>query len=301
MIISGMADRMVNVLGADSKPAVEAFAAGVNAWMDLLPAGLPAEFEALEYEPEPWQPIDCLAILRRWWWYLTGRLHVLTTPETVRATVGNGERYTAFFATDAPVTYIVPSGSYDPEPRWPDLPADPIERQGAGVLDPAGSNNWAAAPAITQDGHALLASDPHVSYTVLADWYEMHLHGAGCDGADAGYPAMPGVLIGRNQHLAWGVTNTICSLRDRYIEEINPANPDEYRDGATWTHFASRHETIAIRGQEPVPFTVRYAHGRPMVDHPVPEEALPRKLWGTGRADHTVLSLAWAGFWPSDE
>ncbi len=299
--ISGMADRMVDGLSADSKSAVEAFAAGVNAWLTLLPAGLPAEFEALEYEPEPWQPADCLAIVRRWWWYLTGRLHVLTTPEAVRATVGDGERYAAFFAPDAPVTYIVPSGSYDSEPRWPDLPADPIERQFAGVPDPVGSNNWAAAPAITQDGHALLASDPHVYYTVPAEWYEMHLHGAGFDVAGAGYPAMPGVLIGRNQHLAWGVTNNICSLRDLYIEEVNPANPDEYRDGDTWTRFATRHETIAIRGQEPVQLTVRYAHGRPVVDHLVPEEALPRKLWGDGRADHTVLSLAWAGFWPSDE
>lgn len=136
--IGGISDSMLDGLGPDSHLAVEAFAAGVNAWMAMLPAGLPPEFEALNYEPEPWQPADCLAIIRRWWWYLTGRLHVLTTPEAVRATVGDSERYTAFFAPDAPVTYIVPPGAYDPDPRWPELPADPIERQFAGVPDPVG-------------------------------------------------------------------------------------------------------------------------------------------------------------------
>jgi len=106
---------------AESRDAFQAFADGVNYWMENLPAGLPVEFEMLEYQPESWSPVDSVAIMRRWYWYLTGRLPVISTPEAVRA--GIGDREAAFFQPDGQIAYIVPSGNYDPEPRWPSLPA----------------------------------------------------------------------------------------------------------------------------------------------------------------------------------
>ena len=297
--ISGIADRTVAMLDDESREAQEAFAAGVNAWMAHLPYGLPAEFEWLGYEPEPWQPRDSLAILRRWWWYLTGRLHVLWTPEVVRAQL-DPTLFAAYYTPDAEVGYIVPPGAYDPEPRWAAHPADPKLTPAGGGEGGEGSNNWAVGPLLSATGSALLASDPHVYYTVPADWYEAHLHGAGYDVAGSAYPGGPGILFGRNRQLAWGVTNNICLQRDLYIETVNPANPNEYRDGENWRAFEERPSTIGVKGAEPVEHVTRIAHGRPIIDHLIPAPAHPQFIWPKERANSSV-SLAWVGFEPSDE
>jgi penicillin amidase len=284
---------------AESKDAFEAYADGVNFWMEHLPAGLPVEFELLDYKPEPWTAVDSVAIMRRWYWYLTGRLPVISTPEAVRA--GIGEREVDYFQPDGKVAYIVPSGNYDPEPRWPDLPADDRREVLWGQMEPGGSNNWAAAPSITGTGHALLASDPHVYYTVPADWYDVHMHGAGYDVIGMTYPGVPMVRFGRNREFAWGITNNICLQRDLYVERLNPENPDHYLDGASWRPIQHRTEAIKIRGESAHKLDVQFAHGRPIVDHLVAEAALPRNLWEPERGANTALSLAWVGFEASDE
>lgn len=298
--IGRIANGVMNRLPPEGRLAVEAFAAGVNAWMTALPAGLPAEFEMLGYEPEPWQPVDCLAIQRRWWWYLTGRLNVLSTPEAIRAGLGDASLVDQFLQPDAPVAYIVKPGEYDPSSPWKGEDGTPANDLLGGPLDPVGSNNWVAAPAITHDGAALLASDPHVYFTVPADWYEVHLHGAGYDVIGAAYPATPGVMFGRNQHLAWGITNNICSLRDLYIEEIDPAQPTRFRRDGEWQTLAERTETIAIRDERPYEHITRYAGERPIVNHLLPGRALPGNLWPNDYPN-TALSLAWIGFEASDE
>jgi penicillin amidase len=302
---TGIAQATLSRLHSESRDAIEAFSAGVNAWLEELPAGLPVEFELLEYEPEPWRPLDSIAILRRWWWYLTGRLNVLTTPEAVRAALGDGAKYEAFFAADGPVTYIVPPGHYDPNNPWPAQRMDPaggrVPSGCGGSTIPAGSNNWAVAPSITRDGSALLASDPHIYFTIPADWYEVHLHGAGHDAFGACYPAIPAIMIGRNRRVAWGVTNNICSLRDLYVEQVNPNATGEYRRDDAWAPLEERTAEIAVRGANAHRHTTRYAHGRPVVDHLVPETALPKNLWRNGSGANSVLSLAWVGFEPSDE
>src|SRR5436189_190135 len=77
--IRRVAEEILPHLGADSARALAASAEGINCWLDRLPAGLPVEFALLDYAPEPWRPADSIAVQRRWWWYLTGRLHVLYT------------------------------------------------------------------------------------------------------------------------------------------------------------------------------------------------------------------------------
>ncbi len=183
-----------------------------------LPAGLPIEFELLEYEPEPWSAIDSVAILRRWTWYLTGRLPVISTPECVRATIG--EREAEFYQPDGPIAYIVPPGSYDTEPRWPGLSMDESAEMAWGPQEPGGSNNWAIAPGLSAGGHGMVGSDPHVFFNLPSDLTEVHLHGGGYDVVGAAYTGVPIPRIGRNPHLAWGITNNICMQRDLYVERL---------------------------------------------------------------------------------
>ena len=282
----------------ESRDAFLAFTDGVNAWIDSLPAGLPVEFELLDYEPAPWSAVDSVAIMRRWYWYLTGRLPVLSTPEVVRANIG--ELDAAWYQPDGQIAYIVQEGDFDSEPKWPGIPA--AEGPGAfwGINDGSGSNNWAVGPSLTEHGYAMVGSDPHVYYSVPADWYDVQLKGAGYDVVGMTYPGVPMIRFGRNRVFAWGVTNNICLQRDLYIERVNPENPKQYLDGDDWKPFGSRVESIPVRGENDCRLEVQFAHNRPVVDHLVTEAALPRNLWGE-RGANTVLSLAWVGFELSDE
>ena len=299
--LADFADKIVAQLSTTAKAALAAFAEGVNAWLAALPSGLPVEFEVNSYEPGPWSAVDSIAIQRRWWWYLTGRLGVILTPEAVRAGVGDGPRFDAFFAPDATVAYIVHEGEYDPFPAPSDLPKGPLGEQFSGVEEGLGSNNWATAPEMNRDGCALLASDPHVYFTAPAEWYEFHLHGAGYDAAGCSYPGMCGLLYGRNQHLAWGLTNNLSSLRDLYVETVNPEDANQYLNDGVWTPFVTRVDEIAIKGEEPYRHETRYAQGRPVGDHLMPAGSAAGALLADPKYAGAVLSLRWVGLEFSDE
>lgn len=276
----------------ESQAALDAFAGGVNAFRAevLAPGGqLPVEFDLLQYVPDPWSPVDSLAILRRWYWYLTGRLGVISTPEAVRAGIGDGKRYHAFFAPDGPLRYIVPEGNFDPQPRWPSKPEDRLTPSYWGQTLGEGSNNWAVSSALSDNGDALLASDPHVYYTVPADWYEAHLSAPGFESWGMTYPGCPVTMFGRGPDFAWGITNNICLMRDLYVVELDDpvqtAPPVE----------------IAVRGAEPYVHIDRFVGERPIVDHLVPEATLPHNLSPDRFPARTSLALDWVGFHTSDE
>lgn len=277
---------------AGSRAALDAFAAGVNAFRDeaMAPGGaLPIEFDLLDYRPDPWSPVDSIAILRRWYWYLTGRLNVITTPEAVRAGVDDTGRYEAFFAPDGPVRYIVPEGNYPTEPRWPDLPQDPVLPSFWGQTLGEGSNNWAVSAALSATDEALLSSDPHVYYTVPADWYDAHLSAPGFESWGITYPGCPTTLLGRGREFGWGITNNICMQRDLYVVESS----DDVQTGEP--------VEIAIRDQPPYQHVDRFVGDRPIVDHLVPEAALPHNLHPERYSGPTSLALDWVGFRVSDE
>jgi penicillin amidase len=296
--ITGIAGQSLAALLHESREALESFSAGINAWMADLPNGLPAEFEWLGYEPEPWSPIDSLAVIRRWWWYLTGRLHVLWTPDVVRTAL-DPDRFMAYYTPDAEVGYIVPEGAYDPTPLWPPDPQQPGFTPMGGGEGGEGSNNWAVGSTLSATGSALLASDPHVYYTVPAEWYEAELSINGNAVFGCSYPGMPAFLIGRNEHLAWGITNNICLQRDLYIEQLNAAG-DRYWGDGDWREFETRTESITVKDAPAYGLEIRSANGRPIIDHLVPVPAHPKTIWPETWAKSAV-SLAWVGFEPSDE
>src|SRR5437868_14768278 len=87
----------------------------------------------------------------------------------------------------------------------------------------AGSNNWVVSGQRTQSGKPLLANDPHLGLTAPGVWYFAHLHAPGLDAIGATLPGVPGIIIGRNQHVAWAVTNTGPDVQDLYLEKLDGA------------------------------------------------------------------------------
>jgi penicillin amidase len=274
------ANREVAGTSAEAGEALESFAAGINAWIEQTQANLPIEFDVLEYEPEPWTPRDSLALLRAYYWHLTGRLATLAAGEAARRVLGE---HTAvdFLRTELPDETILPSDSATADQQL----VVPIGATG-GSDGLGGSNNWAVAPARSASGHAMLATDPHVPYALPTGYYQAHLAGGGYDVAGAGHAGAPGIKFGHNGRVAWGITNLVASARDLYVETLHPGDPHLYRQDEAWAAFETRTETISVRHGAPVDLEVTSTVRGPLVDELVPPLDEP---------NGGPLSLRWVG------
>jgi penicillin amidase len=261
---------------------LESFVAGINRQIESCGRELPVEFGLLEYEPEPFTVRDTLAILRAEWWSLNGRLRTLTIAEAARLLPEHLRA--AYLEPEASEFRILPPGT--PYPAA-DPSIQPPSDGWAGTGDNTGSNNWAVAGSHTASGHALLAGDPHQPFWLPSSWYEYALHGPEDDAAGAGHPGVPGLWWGLNGSIAWAITNNAASTRDLYREQLNPTDPDLYRDGDSWRRFDERTVEVRVRGEQtPVRHTQRSTVRGPIVNHVLPA------LEAGGDAP---LALRWVG------
>lgn len=172
-----------------------------------------------------------------------------------------------------------------------------------GNVEGKGSNNWVLAGSHTASGKPLLANDPHLGLSAPAIWYFARLQAPAGQGADgkptpaldvigATLPGLPFVVLGRTARVAWGFTNTGPDVQDLYLEQINPANPQQYRvpgsGPAQWAAFKIRSETIKVKGKADVTLQVRSSrHGPVLSDAQKPHG----ELLDTGKY---VISLRWS-------
>jgi penicillin G amidase len=285
--LNRIAAQEVTQLPAETLALLEAFAQGLNLVMEASRNQLPIEFDLLGYAPDPWRPVDTVAIWGEFRWYLTGRLPVIALPEVARRTLGDERLFRAFLTPESGEESIVPPGSY---------PAAPVSSEAVGnvVGDPeagVGSNNWVVDGNHTYSGAPLLASDPHVPFGALSWWYEAHLCGGSFNVTGATYIGVPTVLFGRNEQVAWGLTNNICSQRDLYQEQTDPAHPDCFLYDGQWEPARELTEVIQVRDSTPVHKTIRFSHNGPIID-----ELLPGPVQKTG-----PVSLRWLGATRCDE
>jgi len=267
-------------LPEETRAILRAFSAGINAVIEDSRDRLPIEFDLLGYRPEPWTPIDCLTIEGEFRWYLTGRFPVIVIPELARRTLGDGPLYRAFLEVESDAESILPPGSYSSGRTG----SQPV---GTAAGDPqgGGSNNWVVSGRRSATGKPLVASDPHIAFEAVSCWYEVHLRGGSFNVAGMAYAGMPAVMFGRNQHVAWGCTNNICSQRDLYQEKTDPQHPDCFLYDGKWEPIRQLEEVIAVKGGPAVHKTIRFSRNGPIVD-----DVLPPAARQTG-----PVSLKWLG------
>ncbi|MDR0809988.1 MAG: penicillin acylase family protein [Gemmobacter sp.] len=257
-----------------TKTALEAYAAGVNAWIAQVNLGARGrgapEFFLFSNEIAAWQPADSLAILKLMALQLSGQLE----NEVLRARMSlllPPERLSDILPDDpGPAIAALPDyASLMPGPlpittRRAEVPADPLSpfpRRGlAGA-----SNAWAAAPSRSAVGGSLLANDPHLGFTAPTLWYlaRLELSSGGVIGATL--PGMPAVLLGRSEALGWGLTSSYVDDQDLHIEQVNPENPEEYRTPEGWKRFESRRTIIQVKDAAPVTITLRWTDNGPVL------------------------------------
>lgn len=287
-------ERHLAALDAETRALLEAFATGVNAWADHCVATdtLPIEYPLLGAGWEPWSVVDALAAALTWRWQLTGRTHVYAGPELLKRHLGGDVALVEAIlrASNEGDTPIMPPDAPYPTAgdAWPVGDRGPQVEPWPG--DAPGSNNWVVAGSRSRSGLPLLGSDPHMPYQHWSSFHEVGLHGGSFDAVGAGLVGMPGLLFGRNRHLAWGITNNICSLRDLYQER--PVGDAHGVDGAPAFEYDGRPEPaqvrrarIEVRDAEPVELTITVTHNGPIVDALLPPLA----------RDTGPVSMRWLG------
>jgi penicillin amidase len=111
----------------------------------------------------------------------------------------------------------------------------------------AASNNWVVSGKHTASGKPLLSDDPHLSPSAPPIWYMVHLSAPGVRVAGVTAAGLPGVIIGHNEHIAWGFTNVGPDVQDLYVEKFDPQNPNRYQTPSGWRDAEIRHEVIKVR------------------------------------------------------
>jgi penicillin amidase len=263
-----IAEKTVENLDADTRHGLEAYAAGFNAFLATRSGPLPPEFLILGVEPEPWRPADTVAWLKMMAWDLGGNW----TSELLRLRLAQK-------LTSPQIAEFMPPYPGDPPYRIRDLAAlyrglGPDLQKTAALLasvappslpEGAGSNNWAVSGARSESGKPLLANDPHLGLNVPAIWYFAHLSVPGLDVIGVTLPGSPSVVLGRNQRIAWGFTNTGPDVQDLYLEKIDAADPLQYAAPDGPRQFTVRKETIRIKGQPDLELTVRASRHGPLI------------------------------------
>lgn len=276
--IPEIAEREVALTDDATRALVEAFVAGINRGIAAFGTALPVEFRLLDYAPEAFTVRDVIAIARGFWWSLNGRIDRLIAAEASRL-LPEALR-TAYLTPEASENLVLPGA---------DLGA---AATAAGTDDATGSNNWALSGDRTTAGFPIVAGDPHQPFWIPSSWYEFALHGPEDDAAGCGHPGIPGLWYGSNGQSAWALTNNMASTRDMYREDIDPADPQRYRDGDIWRNFTMREVSIAVRGGAAETFIVRATVRGPIANALVPALA---------EGGDAPMSLRWVGMEHMDD
>ncbi|MEF8801722.1 MAG: penicillin acylase family protein [Halolamina sp.] len=257
--------------GTETGELVEAFAAGVNQHLD----DLPPEFELVDYEPAPWQPVDTMLAEKQISWGLTGSFRTLRK-ETLAAAMGTDAADTlmprlldhdaVIFGRERRAGGSAAARS-NPDPVDPDpRPTDPVLEQwlsGFASSPDVGSNSWVVSGEYTESGRPTMANDPHLSLMAPPVWYEQSIHAPGLDARGVTFPGVPFVVIGENAGGAWGFTNAGADVIDFYEYEFRGEGESrQYRYGDGWRDVERVPRTITVADGEDRDVVVeRTTHG----------------------------------------
>jgi penicillin amidase len=296
-----------------TKKVLDAYTKGVNLHISSLRfKTYPLEYKLMGFEPEPWTNLKCALLLKYMADDLTGTVDDIAMsylrdalpatelddlfPEKIKGSQPVIPEGTPFAAASLPVP-PVPPGELFARFDTATVRQDTAKKMAVTfkAASGIGSNNWALGSRATSDGSAILCNDPHLGLNLPSIWYELQLTAPGINCYGVSIPGAPGIIIGFNDHIAWGFTNNYRDVKDYY--EIKSDDPRLYIFDGKEVPFNERLEVIGIKGQEQLfTDTVRYTiHGPVMYDAHFPEPSGSGKVlavtWMAHRATNELLSV----------
>src|SRR6266496_3951582 len=278
-----------------SKRIFGAYAQGVNAFIERNQNKLPVEFTILRFKPEPWRIEDSIQWSKVMGWNLGGNWETEVIRARIVAKLGAERARKLEAGYDPSHPLIIPPGvAYQGINLGLREQYEQIkELSGFGML--GGSNNWVVDGTMTETGAPILCNDPHLGQAAPSIWYECHLVAGDIDVVGVSFPGAPGVIIGHNQYIAWGVTNAISDVQDLYVEKFNPDNPNQYEYEGKWEEAELIREEIKVKGQQmPVIEKVRVTRHGPILTRLL-QSSNGKEASNGSQVEELPLALRWTG------
>ncbi|HEY0099120.1 MAG TPA: penicillin acylase family protein [Pyrinomonadaceae bacterium] len=279
-----LSESLVAGVSPQTRATLEAYTRGVNAYIESRDGtdakALPVEFQILGYKPRPWLPGDSLVIAKLFaetlsttWPTDISRAMLADLPPARRAQLlpETSPLDVLVVGSDAPKSQPSPSPtrrraaakvrarslpSFDGRERAAlleevsrvnALSRISLERVGLFMEDRAASNNWVVSGARTASGKPLLANDPHLPASAPSIWHMAHLRAPGLHVAGVTAPGAPGIIIGHNEQIVWGMTNLGPDVQDLYLEKFSADKKNYYETPAGLREAEVRREEIKVR------------------------------------------------------
>ena len=269
---SRLAEDSMQTLNPQLKKALEDYARGVNAYIATLDQEtLPVEFKILQYSPAPWKPTDTICLGKILADGLSSTYHL----DLIRASLQNLPKEKLADLTNNVTPYDVVLFGKDKATKSTEdtekkskisvssvlsvaeedakVREESLSMVGLYAEDLAASNNWVISGKRTADGKPLLANDPHLQPAAPGIWYLSHLSAPGHRVSGVTFPGVPGIVLGHNEHIAWGATNVGPDVQDLYRETFN--DKGEYKTPTGWEKVVIRKEEIKVRANPLSPAT----------------------------------------------
>lgn len=291
------AQQALDHLNAQTRSRLDAYVAGINAYIDGHRGAWPPEYVVLGVKPEHFTAADVVAWAKMMSWDLSGnwstellraRLIAKLKPDDPQALV---DTLWPAYPKGGPVT--VP----DFRALYRQLPLDALAAVAPPPSPPGlGSNDWVVSGAHTASGKPLLANDPHLELDAPSLWYLAQISAPGLNVIGGTLPGTPAVLLGRNDRIAWGFTNTGPDTQDLFIEKVDPNDGGRYLTPDGSRPFATRREVIHVKGGDDVVLNVRSTRHGPVISDVADNAASVAKQHGSGY----VLAMQWTALEPDD-
>jgi len=297
---------------------IQAYTDGVNEFLGysgkenelgITYAEYPIEFKLIDYKPEPWTLLKTALLLKYMANTLTGFDDDMETTNLLKLL---GEEDFNLLYPDRPsgIDPIIPSEKkYDFEYIQRDtsniIYTDHYYKKVIDIFETqheknqVGSNNWVVDSTKTKNGFPILCNDPHLQLNLPSLWYEVQLHAPEVNCYGVSLPGAPGIVIGFNDSIAWGVTNAQVDVRDWYTIQFKDEKRAEYKYGEEWKKTNSRIEIIAVKNKEPISDTVIYTHYGPIV-YEGNEKFMDEKKHPE-ISQRANLAMRWTAHLPSEE
>lgn len=328
--IDDIAAKLAKSISGESRTCLEAYTKGVNAYISAKQSKLPFEFDALGYKPELWTTADCLIVSRLMAWEMNESFWTDPVFGEIANKLGQdrAKELIPGYPEDAPVIVTSPSSAGDTTKSLSQSAEinkaviHKISSSLAGFLDVGknlnlflkkeasgvGSNSWAIHKKRQGNSAVILANDPHLALSAPSRWYEAHLTSPTMNVVGMTIPGLPFVISGRNDNVAWGITNMMLDNCDFFIEKIDSLNKKKYilPDGAS-KKFVMVRDTFKMRDSTDAIIDFRYTDRSAVISdvHPYnnPGKFLNDSSTSTPNQylQKYCLTFSWTGQFMSDD
>lgn len=286
------ADEVLRRIDPEQLKFLQAYSAGINFYLERNKNNLPIEFSVLGYEPERWKPEHSLLLAKMLAWELNISWWCDVTFSNLIQQIGEEKvkEIIPDFPENAP-TIIPKSLASLPKVSQNFVDVNKDFRKFMKIAGThIGSNNWVVAPQKSASGRPIIANDPHLTFQAPAKWYAVSIFGGTWNAAGVTIPGVPAVVIGKNNRIAWTMTNIMLDDADFYVEKLDSLGDNYMLDGQ-WRPLNLRKETIKVKDSTDIYITVKSTHRGPIVSdiHPY------RFLYEKGKEPAATLSMRWTG------